>query len=72
MLGGKHEANIRGGEKTVHVFFKYLSRNLLKKEGGRIVPPAPSTNTTKSRKGFRSDAQLMSREKNVGEFNGGM
>jgi hypothetical protein len=38
------EANIRGGGKTVHVFFKYLSRSLLYKGGGgekRLPPPPP-------------------------------
>ncbi len=29
LLGGKHEANIRGGEKLFTFFFEYLSRSLL-------------------------------------------
>jgi hypothetical protein len=34
------EANIRGGGKTVHVVFKYLSRSLLYKGGwGERTPP---------------------------------
>ncbi len=29
----RHEANVTGGGKTVHVVFKYLSRSLLVKRG---------------------------------------
>jgi hypothetical protein len=32
-----HEANIRGGGKTVHVVFKYLSRTACRKMGGGAV-----------------------------------
>jgi hypothetical protein len=40
-----HEANIRGGGKTVHVVFKYLSRNLSRRGFGaaRVTPPSPTT-----------------------------
>jgi hypothetical protein len=33
----EHEANIRGGGKTVHVVFKYLSRSYLYRKGGGRV-----------------------------------
>jgi hypothetical protein len=32
-VGRKLEANIRGGGKTVHVVFKYLSRRVFSREG---------------------------------------
>jgi hypothetical protein len=41
-----HEANIRGGDKTVHVVFKYVSkRHIERGEGGRsndLTPPPPT------------------------------
>jgi hypothetical protein len=35
------EANIRGGGKTVHVVFKYVSRSLLYKGVGAAEGPRP-------------------------------
>jgi hypothetical protein len=37
-----HEANIRGGGKTVHDVFKYLFISMLSKGEGGVAPPLSS------------------------------
>ncbi len=54
-LALSHEANIRGGGKTVHVVFTYLSRSLLQKgvgAGGVSLLPSPLPYTSQLIRGY--------------------